>query len=102
MIKPVSRAQQRMARNFGVAARETIVEPSTESADMIRDYIKGLMDKQNEEEIVLKPVTDDEIEQSLLRFNVSTRSSPKARVPFGRQHCMFTRCTNLVTSPLIA
>ena len=66
-----------MTRCFGAAARKTnaaCVEPTTESADLIRDYIKGLMEKKQSDEVILKPITDDELQQRLDSFQVSTSS----------------------------
>lgn len=59
-------------RCFGAAARKTFEETSTEveNADLIRDYIKGLMSQQ-EDDVVLKPISDDDLEQRLEHFQVS-------------------------------
>jgi hypothetical protein len=58
-------------RCFGAAARKpSVEEQTTESADMIRDYIKGLMEKEQDEEVVLKPISDEDLEQSLEQFQV--------------------------------
>ena len=61
-----------MTRCFGAAARKTSFEPSTEveNEDMIRDYIKGLMDKQQEDQVVLKPISDEDLQQRLDHFQV--------------------------------
>lgn len=62
-------------RYFGAAARKTTYEkePSTEveNADLIRDYIKGLMSEQEDDEAALKPISDDELQQRLDHFQVS-------------------------------
>lgn len=59
------------APTIGAAARKpSVVEPTVESADMIRDYIKGLMEKQQDDEVVLKPISDEALEQRLDQFQV--------------------------------
>jgi hypothetical protein len=37
---------------------------------MIRDYIKGLMDKQQEDQVALKPISDEDLQQRLDHFQV--------------------------------
>jgi hypothetical protein len=63
-----------MTRCFGAAARKTSFEPSpeAENENMIRDYIKGLMDtrKQQEDQVVLKPISDEDLQQRLDHFQV--------------------------------
>ncbi len=61
-----------MTRCFGAAARKTSFEPSTEveNEDMIRDYIKGLMDKQQDDQDALKPISDEDLQQRLDHFQV--------------------------------
>jgi transcriptional regulator of met regulon len=46
-----------------------VEEPAPESADLIRDCIKGLMEKQRDVES-LKPITDAELQQRLQAFQV--------------------------------
>ena len=45
-------------------------EPAPESADLIRDCIKGLMEKQRDV-AALKPITDAKLQQRLQAFQVS-------------------------------
>lgn len=57
-----------VTRTFVAAAREQ--EPAfAETNDMIRDYIKGIMDKQNSEEL-LRPITNDELDKRVHDFQV--------------------------------
>lgn len=52
-----------------------VEEPASESADLIRDCIKGLMEKQRDVE-ALKPITDAELQQRLQAFQVGLRRMP--------------------------
>lgn len=47
-----------------------VEEPAPESADLIRDCIKGLMEKQRDVE-ALKPITDAELQQRVQAFQAS-------------------------------
>ena len=63
-----------MTRCFGAAApQKSCVESSTEveNEDMIRDYIKGLMEKHQQDEVVLKPIGDEDLQKRLDHFQVS-------------------------------
>ena len=60
-------------RCFGAAARKpNVIETNTESADLIRDYIKGLMEKEESDELILKPITDEELDHGFQQFQVRT------------------------------
>jgi hypothetical protein len=50
-----------------------VEEAAPESVDLIRDCIKGIMKKQQDDE-ARKPITDDKLKQRLQAFQVRPRS----------------------------